>query len=458
MSPQRLLLLVGVPLGLLIALLAPAWTGYDEHTHFARAVDMAGGSLFPTHEEGLGTPIPASYSEDTELVQQNWVDGNPAWTAALTGDLLGSSPDGRTVHVDLRPTSASPPVAYVPATVGMLVPVAVDAPGIVALWFGRLANLAAYLGLASLAVRWSRRFRWTITAVALLPMHLALAATISPDAMTVAAVLLLVALWTRIDDDAPISAWGLIGVALLLALAKPPYFLLLALIPLVAMVRRSAQSLFAARVAGGALGVGLLLTLVNSSTKYQAVTSTMIEDQLTFQPEVQRDRLVGDIPGFLWASVETWFTELHHYVQGWFRNFGFFTSDMPAVFPWALLVFLVLATRRLDAGDHERLCGRERGAVAAGVAGMLLVLFGSSYVYFTDHVDYDTIGQQMARYSAPLLVLMFIAWAPRRLPRLPDLERGFAEVAARVTIVAVPVLATTWILLTWLVTGTIDRY
>ena len=54
-----------------------------------------------------------------------------------------------------------------PATVGMLVPVAVDAPGIVALWFGRLANLAAYLGLASLAVRWSRRFRWTITAVAL---------------------------------------------------------------------------------------------------------------------------------------------------------------------------------------------------------------------------------------------------------------------------------------------------
>lgn len=136
-------------------------------------------------------------------------------------------------------------------------------------------------------------------------MHLALAATISPDAMTVAAVLLLVALWTRIDDDAPISAWGLIGVALLLALAKPPYFLLLALIPLVAMVRRSAQSLFAARVAGGALGVGLLLTLVNSSTKYQAVTSTMAFGQLTFQPEVQRDRLVGDIPGFLWASVET---------------------------------------------------------------------------------------------------------------------------------------------------------
>ncbi|MBC8364455.1 MAG: DUF2142 domain-containing protein [Actinobacteria bacterium] len=458
MSPQRLLLLIGVPLGLLIVLFAPAWTGYDEHTHFARAADMATGSLFPTHEEGSGTPIPASYSEDTLLVQQNWLDGNPAWTAALTGDLLGSGPDGRMVHVDLRPTNASPPVAYLPAAVGMLVPVAVDAPGIVALWSGRLANLTAYLGLAALAVCWARRFRWTMTAVALLPMHLALAATISPDAVTVAAVLLLVALWTRIDDDAPISARALVGVSLLLALAKPPYFLLLALFPVAAIVRRSAQSLFAARVAGGALGVGLLLTLVNSSTKYQAVTSTMIDDQLTFQPEVQRDRLLGDVPGFLWASVETWFTEIHHYVQGWFRNYGFFTSDLPAVFPWALLVFLVLAARRLDAGDHERLCGGERGAMAFGVPGMLLVLFGSSYVYFTDHIDFDTIGQQMARYSAPLLVLMFIAWTPRRLPRLPALEKGYAEVAARATILAVPVLATTWILLTWMVTGTIDRY
>ena len=47
-TPQRLLMVVGIPLGLVIALLAPAWTAYDEFTHFARVVDMAQGNLEPT--------------------------------------------------------------------------------------------------------------------------------------------------------------------------------------------------------------------------------------------------------------------------------------------------------------------------------------------------------------------------------------------------------------------------
>ena len=458
MSPQRLLLLVGVPLGLLIALLAPAWTGYDEHTHFARAVDMAGGSLFPTHEEGLGTPIPASYSEDTELVQQNWVDGNPAWTAALTGDLLGSSPDGRTVHVDLRPTNASPPVAYLPAAVGMLVPVAVDAPGVLALWAGRIANLAAYLGLAILAVRTASAFRWTLAALALLPMHLTLGATISPDALTAAALFLVVALWTRVRAGDEIPLWLLVSGTLLLALAKPPYFLVLALLPVAGIRRRTPEGRLAARVGVGTLGLGLLVTLLNSSTGYKAVNSTMAYGDLALQPEVQRERLLGDLPGFLWASVETWINEAragNGYVQDWFRNFGFFTSGLPAALPWLFLLLLVVALLRLDGKDFRGLRGPDRWLLGLGTAGMILVLFGSSYVYFTDHVAYDTIGQQMARYSAPLLVMMLLAGAPRLLVRTLD---RLPEEMARLVLAAIPVVATASILLTWLVTGTIDRY
>ena len=455
MSPQRLLLLVGVPLGLLIAFLAPAWTGYDEHTHFARAVDMAGGSLFATHEEGLGTPIPASYSEDTLLVQQNWVDGNPAWTAALTGDLLGSSPDGRTVHVDLRPTNASPPVAYLPAAVGMLVPVAADAPGVLALWAGRIVNLAADLSLAVLAVRTASAFRWTLAALALLPMHLTLGATISPDALTAAALFLVVALWTRVRAGDEIPLWLLVSGTLLLALAKPPYFLVLALLPVAGFRRRTPEGRLAARVGAGTLGLGLLVTLLNSSTKYQAVTSTMGYGDLALQPEVQRERLLGDLPGFVWASVETWFTELNHYVQDWFRNFGFFTSRLPAALPWLFLLLLVAALLRLDRKDFRGLRGPDRWLLGLGTAGMILVLFSSSYVYFTDHVAYDTIGQQMARYSAPLLVMMLLAGAPRRLVRTLD---RLPEEMARLVLAVVPVLATASILLTWLVTGTADRY
>ncbi|MCP4845419.1 MAG: DUF2142 domain-containing protein [Acidimicrobiales bacterium] len=469
MRPQRLLLLVGVPLGLLIVFFAPAWTGYDEHTHFHRTADMANGSLFPSSDtryadEPLGqaeeagfaaTPVPATYVEDSNFVAGSWVAGNPAWTLGSVGDLLGSRPDGRMVNVDLRPTRASPPTAYLPAAAAMVIPRRADVPAVVALWAGRLGNLAAYLALAALAVRTASAFRWTLAAAALLPMHLALGATISPDALTVGALFLVVALWTRIraGDDPPL--WLFVSATLLLALAKPPYFLVLALLPAAGLRRRTPEGLLAARVGGGALGLGFLVTLLNSSTKYQAATSTMGYGELAFQPDVQRDRLLGDIPGFLWASVEAWFTELHHYVQDWFRNYGFFTSGLPAALSWLFLVLLLVALLRLDGDDFAALRGHDRWTVGLGSAGMVLVLFGSSYVYFTDHVAYDTIGQQMARYSAPLLVMMVVAWAPRRLVR--EVER-LPEDVARLVVTAVPVIATASILLTWLVTGTVDRY
>ena len=173
------------------------------------------------------------------------------------------------------------------------------------------------------------------------------------------------------------------------------------------------------------------------------------------QPEVQRERLLGDLPGFVWASVEIWFTELNHYVQDWFRNFGFFTSRLPAALPWLFLLLLVAALLRLDRKDFSGLRGPARWLLGLGTAGMILVLFSSSYVYFTDHVAYDTIGQQMARYSAPLLVMMLLAGAPRRLVRTLD---RLPEEMARLVLAVVPVLATASILLTWLVTGTADRY
>jgi hypothetical protein len=228
-----------------------------------------------------------------------------------------------------------------------------------------------------------------------------------------------------------------------------------ALLPVAGFRRRTPEGRLAARVGAGTLGLGLLVTLLNSSTKYQAVTSTMGYGDLALQPEVQRERLLGDLPGFVWASVETWFTELNHYVQDWFRNFGFFTSRLPAALPWLFLLLLVAALLRLDRKDFRGLRGPDRWLLGLGAAGMILVLFSSSYVYFTDHVAYDTIGQQMARYSAPLLMVMLLAGAPRRLVRTLD---RLPEEMARLVLAAIPVLATASILLTWLVTGTADRY
>jgi len=473
--PQRFLFTVGIPLGLLIILFAPAWTGWDEHAHFLRATDIASGSLFPETAVTVlqdisvsespsrikadstyrGTEVPAKYVEDSDIVIRNWLLGNPAWTGSSLSTLLSSDLDGRTTFVDLRATQAAPPVAYLPSALGMALPVLLDTPAVVALLGGRLGNMIAYLLIAGIAIRLAVAFRWTLVAMALLPMHLALGATISPDAVTVAALFLVFAFWTRIRGNDSYSLWGLATAVLLLALAKPPYFLILGLLPISGFRSRTNTGYFAGGIGIGGIGLGILITLLNSSTRYQAASSTMIDDALFLQPDVQRSRLLQDPFGFLWATCETWFTEFDDYVNAWFRSFGFFPSDLPQILPWIFLLTLCAASLRLDGIHLKDLHGIERCIFSFGSLGMIILLYASSYLYFTDHLEYDTIGLQMARYSAPLLLFILLAgsprWALRRLRTVPDRW-------AHITLALIPTLSVGAVLITWLATGTVDRY
>ncbi|GIT00838.1 MAG: hypothetical protein CM1200mP26_25500 [Acidimicrobiales bacterium] len=262
--------------------------------------------------------------------------------------------------VDTRPTAASTPVAYVPAAVGAIVPVAVDAPGVLALWAGRLVSLCTYLALAWWAVRSAAAFQWTLVVAALIPLNLAMGSSVSPDGFTVAVVLVAVGLWTRVEADESVGLTALVVPMVLLALAKPPYFLVLCLFPLSAILSRTATRIRAASVAGGALILGLATTLARSSENYQAATTTMIK-QINYQPSVQRDRLLGDLPGFMWTTVDTWISEYPLYVQGWFRQLGFWEADLPGIISWLLAGLILLALLVLDGDDFRGLRGARRG-------------------------------------------------------------------------------------------------
>ena len=257
--------------------------------------------------------------------------------------------------------------------------------------------------------------------------------------------------WTRVEADEDVGWTTLLASTVLLAMAKPPYFLVLALFPLAWLLRRSASPGWttrgrAALVAVGALGAGLATSLARSSENYQAATTTMIQ-QIHYQPGTQRDRLLGDLPGFVWATVDTWITEYRHYVQGWYRQLGFWQADLPGLIPWLLVAATLVI---LDGGDLRRLRGVRRALMGGGVALLLVAIYAAAYVYFTDRADYAHIGLQMARYSSPLAVLATMAWLPRAVVALGDrMDRRWGPIL----MAAVPVVAVGYSVVTWLWTG-----
>ncbi len=450
MTPQRLLILVGLPLGVLISFLSPAWTAYDEFTHFARVVDMANGQLEPAiTPSGTGSFIPAAHREATSQIIIDHGEGRPPWSMISVRALMDHSPDGRMIFVDTRPTTASTPVGYLPATLGAVIPVAVDAPGVIVLWAGRLASLGAYLALSYWAVRTARAFRWSLAAAALIPLNLALASSVSPDGLTIAAVLIAVATWSRVEAGENLNWGALLTSTFLLALAKPPYFLVLALFPLSWILNRSQGRRRAALAAAGALTVGLATSLARSSENYRATTTTLIQE-INYQPAVQRDRLIGDLPGFLWATVDTWITEFRHYIQGWYRQLGFWEADLPGAVPWILSAVTLVALATLDGQDLRRLRGVRRVLMGGGVALLVVAIYAAAYIYFTDRIDYAHIGMQMARYSGPLAVLAILAWTPRALGLISG--RLDNRLAAGLLGIA-PAIAVCASVATWLWTG-----
>lgn len=210
-GPERLLLAVGVVVGLLFALLYPPFSaGADEATHLARALEMAHGRLTPGEVDGaVGSPIPRTYRQDQDQVILLLFRGGP-FDDGTYSVLARSRPDwSDTFVVDTQPTMAATPFAYAPSALAMAIPDRLGWAGIFVLWAGRIGNLVVYLALAWLAVRVATAFRWTLAIAALFPMNLGIAASVTPDALTIAAFLLVIAVWTRVwrpDGVAAVTA------------------------------------------------------------------------------------------------------------------------------------------------------------------------------------------------------------------------------------------------------------
>ena len=429
-APSRFVLVIGGVLGLLMVVFAPGWFGgADEGTHFMRAVAMADGQLLPSRHDGvLDSTVPAADSQSVGRVIRHAADSDSPNSFALLGDLLQVHPDrDDTVQFDTGATMASSPVAYAPSALFMAVPRALDAPPIVTLWCGRLGDLLVYLALVLLALRLAGAFRWAIAITAVFPMNLAMASSVSPDAITIGSLLLVLALWTRVwcatgptvdpvhpDRRSLMRLGAMIAAAgLLLALAKPPYFAVLAAFPALFLVRRrDPRAIVAALSATFALCCGVLASLFSTSNDYRSAGAGMFAD-LRFQPDVQTRRILDAPASFLWRCVARWFEAFPDSVQRWTRQLGIWRSSLPGVVGWLLVALFVVAAVTLDAEDLLGLRRFCRAIFAIGTAAIVLVLMISSYVYFDDTADGVHMTEQIARYSLPLFAMAIMGWAPR---------------------------------------------
>jgi Predicted membrane protein (DUF2142) len=457
LTPDRLVLALGLAGGLLLVFVTPPFQVPDEPAHFFRAYQIATAAAGEPGLGGVGYRLPASLRQVAELS-----------TAGVAFHPVRRLPPGLLAaawRVPLAPerseflpaSSFTPytPAPYLAAAAAVAAGRLLALPPLALLYLARLGNLAAALALSWVAVRLAPAQRWLLALLALTPMAMFERSSASADALTNALALLLVSCLLSLAlrrapgqaaASRPRSAQGsagdaalLLATAWLLAAAKGVYFLLDLLVFLVPPAARAESrsdreprreprpaagapaaagpppGVAAARRAAAGLWVGGLGAAVAGAGISWWVTqrfATLGSLHPGVQPQAQLRGVLAAPLRFLGLAAADYVVHAPRYAAGFVGNFGWLDTPLPrpAIVVWGLLLLAAAAT----GGDPAlTLAAWQRWLAAAAMGATLVLLSLSQYVTWTP-LGAGFVDGLQGRYFLPLAPVAAILLYHRR--------------------------------------------
>jgi Predicted membrane protein (DUF2142) len=319
LSPERVVLVLGLAFGLPLVFLTPPFQVPDEPSHFYRAFQVSElrplslvalnrgfrlGTLLP---KSLAALVDASDVAGVRFQVQKKVD--PARFLAMRHAPL--NPNDR----EYLPILPYPPLGYLPQAVGIALGRLAGGSPLVLFYLARLCALAAWLALVVLAVRTTPVLKWTYVLLALMPMTLYLAASTSTDSVVIGASFLLSAGLLSWAYDATKDRIGradiafVIGVAAVVALSKAfylPMLLMFFLVPWRKFGSRTRYVLTFGVIVAVSLGIfaGWMRLSVWATAPGPTMDLTRHVVDGSYVPDVSPARQIEFIRSHPWALVK----------------------------------------------------------------------------------------------------------------------------------------------------------
>ncbi|MEU6561834.1 DUF2142 domain-containing protein [Nocardia nova] len=456
--------------GIVFAAITPPFWGHDEITQFGRSYQVAHGGFTPeriTDDRGIsyGGQIPLSVDG---MMSYAFTDYNrhPGEPDALAADeeayrRLGSAPvtGSATKQMWFTNTAAYSPVPYVPAAVGIRLAEAIGLDVGDTVLLTRLAGLLAYLVIVAFALRALRGFRiqWLAFTVAVLPIALFQAGTVTADTVTNALAVLVSCLLVKgVFLDARLSRAEVVAAlaaTLALPLSKPTYVILAMLVVLIparqygfGRITRWLPWCFAA------LGAALFAVWMKIAAPTGDGMGLMRKpaEWHSVRPGDQLHGILSDPVHFLntfgdsvWFRDERWFDQF-------FGELGFAYIDVPALSMLACLLALAVSAGIADRLSGDRL---RTWIIALTVLASVAMIYVTLYMSFTP-VGYWMIDGVQGRYFVPLAITglaVVLRWMPLRLTDSRGVTpvRGPAITVVAATVIALAAAAIKYNVLVW---------
>lgn len=409
----------------------------DEATHFYRAWQIAQLNLVSdeasevtdrTDDPAIGGIVPSGAPAMFDAAKMTGgFDESVKFDDLDAGELLSFTSDSAPTFVGFVNTAAYPPVAYVPQVLAIWVGELTGAPLLVTLYLGRVAGLLAGALVITAALRLAVVGRWPMLALALLPATVSQAASFSADGMTIASAFFVTALVLRMAT-APhrASTWTWAGLAasfVVVALVKPTYAPLAAIVLVVPLLNRAERTIRGASWTALAIAAAAVPTLlwarviefvdygVNPANDVDLQTAYVLENPLRFV-RAAFNIFVLDMPNGLTDQKGDLY-------RGIFGDFAWLRAPLPMLFLLALVVVLVLSVLVADPAERPVLARLRRSwlwryVLVGAAVGTSLGVAGALYLYYTPTYGQVVQGLQ-GRYFLPVLLALLTAFLGNRL-------------------------------------------
>lgn len=184
-------LVIVIPIGITLGIIIPPFNPADEFEHFYRAYEVSAGKFTnQVTEQGLGNYIPESIVNtvnEARYVNQEGLNYNTIQDAFS----IKLNPEKETF---LRNYASSyPPVIYIPQSLAINIGKLFDASPLMMMYLGRIFNLLVYVSICFVAIKIVPIKKNLFFILAMLPMSIIHAASLSADGITNSTALLFVA-------------------------------------------------------------------------------------------------------------------------------------------------------------------------------------------------------------------------------------------------------------------------
>lgn len=427
---EKVFLLIAVLVGSLLVFLTPPMAVPDENAHFINAYAISTGHFFADTEGGqVGVPMPTAYAQfiNNNIAEFGNTKNKQTFTQYYYDSWLKQDLSQQTFYATaLRMAS---PVGYLVSGLGMAVcrlffhsfalPYNL-------LLFGRIFNLIFYITVIYLALKITPLFKRTMLLLALMPMSIFLAASLSYDAIIIPVSFLLFACSIKLvtaPDGYVISKKDIAAVlviAFFLGGIKPVYltfFLLFLAVPRQRFGTTKRYIICIASVLLVALAAYVIPVIAGQiATRGVVLTTTKYETQ----QKVYLFSHLGQVPSILINSFGHFYL---FYVGGFFGILGLLDTNfpLPVIFIFYLILLIVALFDAFEAGAVKWFA---KVMSACGALIAILMIFYAMYIGWTAFPEILGVGASyvsgvQGRYFIPITLFVCFLFSNSLLQKYP---------------------------------------